>query len=314
MKKYIFAVYARCMRFVYALGLEATVRKIPGAMFLGRFVYCRLKPGGVVLVDIQGRKMFVDSRDSGVAFRLLSLQTYEPELTKLFEQMVKPGDVVVDVGANIGYFTLLASKLVGERGRVYAFEPAPETFALLKRSIAANDSGNVCALQKALWNVRASGKLLLEGENWGANRIIDSETGGHSIEVEMVSMDEFFENGHQKVDVVKIDAEGAEINILNGATAVLQKNPDLVLFAEFNPKLLEAAGQHPERYIQVIASHGFTIYAVDDIAGSTTQLAVDQMGALIQEMLHRPAGSDFVTLLCVRGQKTAIAGRNFCHA
>ena len=307
-KNFAFAFFTRCMRLLYALGLERTIRRFAVAVALGRFAYRRLKPAGTVMVTVEGHKMFIDTRDSGVAFRLLSLQTYEPKLTEAFKQMVKPGDVVVDIGANIGYFTLLASRLVGERGRVYAFEPAPQNFALLSKNLTANGSRNVRAFQRAVSSSRGSGKLLVQGENWGSYRIVDSIADGQSVEVEIISMDEFFENGHQKVNVVKMDAEGSEVRILQGSSRVLKNNPDLVLFSELNPKLLMAAGHCPKEHLRTLLAHGFAIYAIDDIDRCVQHLALDQLEVLVQDLLHRPVGRDYLTLVCVRGER-ALTGR-----
>lgn len=302
MKNFTFAFFVRCMRFLYALGLERTIRRIPVAVALGRFAYRRLKPAGTVMVTIEGHKMFIDTRDSGVAFRLLSLQTYEPKLTEAFKQMVMPGDVVVDIGANIGYFTLLASRIVGEQGRVYAFEPAPQNFALLSKNLAANGYRNVRAFRKALSSGRGSGKLLVQGDNWGNRRIVESIGDGQSVEVEMISMDEFFENG-QNVNVVKMDAEGSEVRILQGASRVLKSNPDLVLFSELNPKLLKDAGHGPNEHLLMLFRCGFAIYAIDDIYRRVQRLAPDQLETLVQDLLNRPTGTDYLTLVCLRGER-----------
>lgn len=307
MKNFAFALFARCMRFFYSLGLERAVRRIPVAVSLGRFAYHRLKPAGTVMVAVEGQKMFIDTRDSGVGFRLLSLQAYEPKLTELFKQVVMPGDVVVDIGANIGYFTLLASRLVGEQGRVYAFEPAPENFALLSKSLTANGSRNVRAFQKAVSNNRGSAKLLLGEENWGSHRIVESAAEGQLVEVEITSLDEFFGNGHQKLDVVKMDAEGSEARILQGASRVLKTNPDLVLFLELNPKLLKAAGHCPNDHLRMLIDQGFAMYVIDDISGRVQHLALDQSEALVQNLLHRTVGRDYLTLLCLRGERAPTA-------
>lgn len=309
MKNVIFAVFARCMRFFYALGLETTIRRIPAAVSFAKFAYRYLKPEGTVMVTVEGHKMFVDTHDSGVAFRLLSLRTFEPKLTEVFKQMVTPGDVVVDIGANIGYFTLLASDLVGEQGKVYAFEPAPENFALLNKSLVANGAVNVHAVQKALSSSGGSGRLLLGEENWGSHRIVQTVTDGQSVEVEMISMDEFFDNGNQKVDAIKIDAEGSEIRILRGASRVLKNNPDLVLFSELNPKLLGTDGHSPNEYVRLLVDQGFVTYAVDDIGRRIDYLTFDQLEVLVEDLLHRPAGRDYVSLLSVRGEKTLVAHR-----
>jgi len=306
-KNFTFAVLARCIRFFYALRLESAIRRIPIAVSFIRFAYRRLKPEGTVMVTVEGHKMFVDTRDYGVAFRLLSVQTFEPKLTEVFKRILRPGDVVVDIGANIGYFTLLASGLVGELGRVYAFEPAPDNFALLNKNLTANASKNVYAIQKALSSHKGSGKLLLEAKNWGSHRIVETVADGQSVEVEMISMDEFFTNGNQRVDAIKMDAEGSEIRILHGASGLLRNNPDLALFSELHPKVLRAAGHCPNQYLRMLVDQGFVMYAIDEIDRQVEHLVPDQLEALVQDLLHRPVGRDYLTLVCLRRERALTA-------
>ena len=81
---------------------------------------------------------------------VLSSGTYEPEETRLFRSKCRPGDTVIDVGANVGWYTVIASKLVGKKGRVIAFEPEPVNFAILKKNVLANGCENVILELKAL--------------------------------------------------------------------------------------------------------------------------------------------------------------------
>lgn len=103
---------------------------------------------------VQGHKMFLDSKDS----LGLSLKGVHEEFeTELVKRMIKRGDVVLDIGANIGYYTLIFAKIVGEDGKVFAFEPDPTNFALLKRNVEINGYKNILLVQKAVSN--KSGKL-----------------------------------------------------------------------------------------------------------------------------------------------------------
>ena len=94
--------------------------------------------------------MFVDLRDSAVATHLFVSKTWEPEETKLVSRLLEEGDVFVDVGANLGYFTLIASDAVGKTGRVFAFEPEPNNFSLLQKNVEVNKCANVCCERKAV--------------------------------------------------------------------------------------------------------------------------------------------------------------------
>jgi hypothetical protein len=112
--------------------------KLPLITRIHSFFYWHIKPTGIVLIDVQGSKMYVDSSDIGVAPFLLEWGFYEKYETALFKRLVKKGMVVVDIGANIGYYTLLAAHLVGDKGKVFAFEPDPNNYDLLCKNIEVN--------------------------------------------------------------------------------------------------------------------------------------------------------------------------------
>lgn len=96
-------------------------------------------------IEIQGHKMFIEPAD-GLEF--LIKPHHEEFETEIFKKEIKKGDTVLDLGAHIGYYTLLAAKLVGEKGKVFAFEPEPTNFALLKKNIKINNHQNVIPVQK----------------------------------------------------------------------------------------------------------------------------------------------------------------------
>lgn len=96
-----------------------------------------------LLIDVQGSKMWVDAEDYAISYYLITRGIYEPRETNLFKKIVRHGMTVIDLGANIGYYTLIASKLVGESGKVYAFEPEPDNFNILVKNININNLKNV---------------------------------------------------------------------------------------------------------------------------------------------------------------------------
>ena len=99
-----------------------------------------------------GIKMYLDPTDKVITPTMLVLGNWEPSETSWFLRVVKPGDTFVDVGANAGYYTIIGSRLVGEKGKVYAFEPEPAMFALLEKNVRLNGLTNVVLERKALSN------------------------------------------------------------------------------------------------------------------------------------------------------------------
>lgn len=195
------------------------------------------------------------------------MRGYEPLTGRLFTQTISPGAVVLDIGAHVGHYTLLAAHATGPDGRVFAFEPATENFELLRRNIRANGYKNVVALQKAVAS-RSGRRMLLLSESPDSHGFYEhplSPARG-TYAVDCVSVDDFI--GEDRVDVVKIDIEGAESEALEGMDVTLDRNRDLVLFLEFNPSCIERAGVDPAALIGHLTSVGFDIRIIDDRAGS----------------------------------------------
>jgi len=168
---------------------------------------------------------------------------YEPDVVEAMHEHIRTGMVAVDCGAHIGYHTLLLAKLVGASGKVYAFEPLPENFAVLCENVAINGYRNVTAENKAV--AEQTGCLRLARGQWQPNdrdpltsvsRL--SEEG--DLEVAVVALDDYFAD--KQVDFIKVDVEGAEARVLEGARSLLRRcRPTLIVsvhgFTEDHPAL-----------------------------------------------------------------------------
>jgi FkbM family methyltransferase len=157
---------------------------------------------------------------------------YEPAETCLIQKILHPNMTFVDIGANIGWYTLLAASKVGSKGRVISFEPEPLNNNLLKQSIALNNFQNVILLQKCLSNCNGKTKLFLAGQNFGAHSIVrQTSTRPTNIDVDTQKLDQALtELGISNIDVLKIDVEGAEPIVLEGARQIISKGVKHVLF------------------------------------------------------------------------------------
>jgi FkbM family methyltransferase len=144
---------------------------------------------------------------------------------------------VVDVGANIGWYTLLCARLVGPSGHVYAFEAAPSTEELLRKNVSANGYRNVTSINRAVSDKEGRELFFIDDYSSGGSSLLMKDHGKNSIEVETVSLDEFFrEKGWPQVDLVKIDIEGVEKLALEGMRELSERNPQLKLIVEVNLK------------------------------------------------------------------------------
>jgi len=210
------------------------VGKIPGAYTLHRLLYERLRED---TIKVQGSKMCVsmDNLPHSYAktFQAYAFDTWEPLTTKLFKEVIRKDDVVLDLGANIGYYTLLASRLVGEEGRVIAFEPEPTNFEILTRNILLNDSRNVLTIQKAVTDKKGKTNLYVDSKDTGAHTLCNDNRLHKHIEVDTVSLDEFLPSS-VKVDVIKMDIEGSEMKALAGMSNVIERSNNLKMFMEYH--------------------------------------------------------------------------------
>lgn len=143
---------------------------------LNRFYFVRvtlnflLRSLGPKSVIVDGNRMILDKNDS---MRLSILGIYEPLMVKLFQERIKPGSTVLDIGAHIGYYTLLAAKRVGSSGKVYAFEPNKENIALLSRNVKINGFKNVILVEKAVADSTKKQKLFLNPLSSGMHSLLD---------------------------------------------------------------------------------------------------------------------------------------------
>jgi FkbM family methyltransferase len=192
---------------------------------------------------------------------------YEPELAYL-EKVLSPGDVFIDVGANFGVYTLVASKLVGTAGRVIAFEPTAESFATLRQNIALNHLVNVRSFQVAVAQEAGKAWLYHGWDPVGNSLGMDPLCGDQGEEVQTAALDDLLEeNDVDRVDVIKIDVEGAEELVLRGAIRSLTKYSPVVIF-EFNPGCAARLGLSPYAARDLLESLGYEFVVLGDCAKS----------------------------------------------
>lgn len=196
---------------------------------------------------------------------LLSSGIYEKYQTILFKKIVKRGMNVVDIGANIGYYTLLAAEFTGDQGKVFAFEPEPENYSLLLKNIHINGYRNIIALQKAVSNKTEKKKLIISNKDFGGHSFWNPDKARESIMVNVISLDDFFKKQRIPIDIIKMDIEGAEMLGLLGMKKIIEANDNLKIFTEFYPKLLRYSGFTPKKYYDKLRKCGFKfIYLIDE--------------------------------------------------
>lgn len=213
-----------------------------------------------IMLEVQGNKMYLTPINSALSRELLLCGVYERGEVRIFSEMVERGMNVLDLGANIGYFTLIAAKLVGPEGRVFAFEPEPKNFSMLERNVRLNGYDNVTLVQMAVSDRVGVEELHLFSDSWGHSLSSMNRDAG-LVSVPVTSLDEFLaKEGDPPISFVKMDIEGAESKALQGMERILSKGNVKALVIEFHFSELESQGTSFREMWHQIKSLGFGFY------------------------------------------------------
>lgn len=263
MKRLWFLAYQRLRSRVPGAG--RFLRSVPGGPFLSRRLPALLRPRRLS-VRIDGLDIQVYTADTVLGAFLFQHGTWEPFESELFTNSIGAGMVVVDIGANLGYYTLLAARAVGESGRVIAFEPDPRNLDLLRRNVKRNGfADRVTIVAAALTGEPGTVQLFRDTHNLGAHSMVQANvSSAGAINVPAMTLDGALgELGMACVDVLKLDTQGAEGSIFSGAGRVLNKRP-LRAFVEFWPCGLRNAGTDPTDFLLSLGdTYGFTVSLLD---------------------------------------------------
>jgi FkbM family methyltransferase len=254
-----------------------------------------------------GIRLYLHPKDIIITRAILNYGNWEPDETDLFLRTVKPGDIVVDAGAHVGYYTAIASRLVGDRGKVYAFEPDPANFDLLRKNVQVNGLTNVVIEQKALSDRKGTIKLFLAPENKGDHRIYQPQGEARpSVDVEAVRLDEYLQGRERRIDVLKMDTQGAEGVILEGMTRLLAGPADgPTIFMEFYPYTLKGLGTDAGDLLKRLESYGYKFYNIHPIGQQGPK--VTSRESLLSEHPKDIEGSQ-TDLLVLRGGRKPPVG------
>ncbi|HLI74795.1 MAG TPA: FkbM family methyltransferase [Acidimicrobiales bacterium] len=211
-----------------------------------------------------GGILLVDTRESVLAPALLLFGVWEPSVTAWFQSALKEGQTFVDIGANIGYYSVLGGRLTGPSGRVVAIEAHPRMVALLRRNKVVNGLGNMTIWEKAAW----AGDTKLEfhvRSDFAANSSVGAMSRAalddlgdteDVMEVDGIAVDELVAD-LDRVDLVKVDVEGAEVQVMKGLLRTFARNPGMTLMFEWSPGQLRMVGDDPDELLDILEGLGF---------------------------------------------------------
>jgi FkbM family methyltransferase len=222
-----------------------------------------------LLCTTNHNKMYVDTRDLLIAPWLLIHGEWEPEETELVKKLIKPGDVFVDVGANLGYYSLIAARVGASR--VYAFEAQPSTYELLGKNVIINWMTKFITYEHlAVYSHTAELDFFVRNNYPGNSSVgttppdqlqkwFDTTT---PVKVHAVSLDDYFADKPGKLDVIKVDVEGAEPAVFEGARRTLVRNRDVKILCEWSPDQMATARQDPAHLVDLWAEQGFRAHVL----------------------------------------------------
>jgi FkbM family methyltransferase len=196
------------------------------------------------IITRNGYKMFLIPKDRGISAELRVFKIHEPLTTSLLINELKSGMVCVDIGSNIGYYTILASKLVGEKGKVVSVEPIRLNFDTLMKNIKINNLRNVIPINAAISDVKGTVEMIVgSSSNWCRvskenRRIFLSSSLLRYEEVPAITCDNLLKYV-KNVDFIRMDVEGFEYNIINsrGCKKIIERYSPTFL-VEFHPLLM----------------------------------------------------------------------------
>ncbi|HSB57700.1 MAG TPA: FkbM family methyltransferase [Nitrosopumilaceae archaeon] len=243
----------------------------------------------------EGFVIHLDTEDWIISRTLALNSTWEPKETEFLKKIITGNMKVLDIGANLGYFTILFSRQVGSEGKVIAFEPNPFSFDLLKKNIKANNLQNVYAIQKAVSNISGYEKLYLSKKNHGDNRlfsvpILNSDLDRDIAQVEVTTLDDYLKDIH--IDFLKMDVQGSEPKVIEGGYNLIKNSRNLKMMVEFWPLALKVQGYEPINFLLQLESLDFDIYDLSDDES--------QRISSYNELCSKYQGNLYTNLYCVR--------------
>jgi FkbM family methyltransferase len=208
-----------------------------------------------------------DERDRYLSRRIREEGIWEPFETSIVLASLAPGAVFVDVGANIGYFSVLAADRVGDSGRVFAFEPDPDNFSLLQSNLALNGvTRRVSPVCAALSDGDGEGRLYLSEDNLGDHQIYPTDDDRASVRTTLIDGSRYLGTRLDRLDLLKVDTQGSEFRVMTGLLPLLTRlsSPPRLLI-ELTPLSLRQAGSSGRELIRLLATLELPFWIVDHV-------------------------------------------------
>ena len=213
-------------------------------------------------VKIKGVFVYYNSLDRMIATILWKFGFLEGYEMNLFLSFLKEGDVMLDVGANMGVYSLISSSKIGRNGKIIAFEPDSDNFKIIKKSIEVNRFNNISVFPFAVSDKEEQIFFEKNTFNSGNHHIRKKKTSVTQSSIDAIKLDDFLKK-EEKIDIIKMDIQGAEFFAFHGMKEIIEKFPNILIFAEYWVYGLKKMGVNPKEYIDLLESYGFLIYRIN---------------------------------------------------
>jgi FkbM family methyltransferase len=247
------------LRSLYHLGLRVVGghgwRRYRIIQWLSSWIQQGFVSSRTTMVD--GHIMVVDEKDS-LHLRLNGV--YEEEETAFISRTIQPGQQIIDIGANIGYYTLKFCRLTGPAGRVFAFEPDPVNYGLLQQNVQQNHYTQVGLYQQGVGETAGKVNLYKDKENHGDHRRFNSDHREEVVVMEIVRLDDLPFIRYNPIHFIKMDIQGGEYYALLGMQKLLSENKSVQVLTEFWPYALREMQIAPVTYLDLWRELGFNFY------------------------------------------------------
>lgn len=244
-------------------------------------------------VRIDGRRMIAHTMDRLLALWLWKLGKLEQAGLRALHRYCRPGMRALDIGANIGLYTLELAARTGPDGHVWAFEPDPGNAKTLDCNLRLNQFGNVTVIPHAVGAESGETVLFLDDAHHGNHRIFRTGNASREIHVGRVSLDDFFSAGEQ-VDIVKVDVQGAEKYVLDGMRKLAARSPQMILLIELSGKDPVPAECSVGETVHALTTMGFHLWVLDEETGREEYVMPGELVRLLD-------GVEYLNVLARKG-------------
>jgi FkbM family methyltransferase len=233
-----------------------------------------------VLIRTEVGFVLCASADHALLAALIENGDLEAGTRRLIQKLVKPGDTFIDAGANIGMHTLAAARAMNGCGRIIVFEPYAPTMRLLERTLWMNGYSSIAELHQIALSNRSGQQRFFLGPVSGHHSLfqLEAETNLNvpAVDVRTAILDDLIAP-RSKIDLVKIDVEGAEYDLIAGGSRVISENPNIALIVEFGLTHLQRSGHTPTEWIDSFSRMGLIYKSIDPISGALLNLPLDRL-------------------------------------